>query len=284
MDGGTTPPTDVFESLTDETRLSILRALTRAASEDPADPWVEYADLQDAAGVRDNGNFNYHLRRLGDLVEKRPAGYRLSHVGIALVTTLSSGAFDPEWSWGPVDAPGDCPFCGAAVELRYEDGACWLACGQEDHAMALSASPALLDAAPDDEVVERVAFVDHRWATSVRQGVCSECQGPVEGRLDRGGVQPDHYHYRGRCRGCGFRHGIPLGLFALADPAVLAFYREHGVDARTVPFWTLEWWTPGAETVRSTDPLRVRVDVTHDGERLSLTLAGDGSTVGTARR
>jgi hypothetical protein len=286
MNGETGLSADVFEPLTNETRLAILRALAEAASETPADPWVEYTDLRDAAGVRDNGNFNYHLDRLGEFVEKRPAGYRLSHVGMVAVTTMAAGGFDADWTWGPVDAPGECQFCERPVELRYEDGACWLACGDEDHAMALSASPRLLAGHPDDDrdaLFERVAFADHRWAESTRRGVCSECRGHVAGRIERGGVQPDHYHYRGRCRGCGFQHGVPLGLFLASHPSVVAFCHDHGVDVRTTPFWTLAWCRPGTETVCSEDPFRVRVDVALDGDCLSLTVAEDGTVVETTR-
>ena len=284
MDGDSSAATGVFDPLTNETRVDILRALARAASDDPTDPWVGYTALRDAVGVRDNGNFNYHLDRLGDFVEKQPAGYRLSHTGMDVVTTLSAGGFDADWTWGPVEAPGDCPFCERPVELRYEDGALWLACGRDDHEMALAASPSLLDTTPEDEVVDRIAFVGYQWSASTRQGVCSECRGHVDGRIEYGGVQPDHYHYRGQCDGCGFQHAIPVGSFLRSHPAVRGFYREHGIDVRTTPFWTLDFCTPGSETVRSTDPLRLCVDVTHDAACLSLTLTEDGSVVETTRR
>lgn len=283
MNGGESKPTEVFDLVSNSTRVEILRALASAHADAPTDPWLEYGELQEAVGVRDNGNFNYHLDRLGDLVVKRSDGYRLSRVGMAIVSAAASGVFDSEWTWGPIDAPGDCLFCDDSVELRYEDGILWLACGTDDHSLPLSVPPSLLDSHPEEDVIERIAFLEHQWIELTRQGICSECNGYVEGEIEFGGARRDHYHYHGHCHRCGFQHGIPVGMFLTGHPAVRNFYYEHGVDIRTTPFWTLEFYTPGDETVLSTDPLRLRVDVTREGETLSLTLDRDGSVVSTDR-
>lgn len=281
MDGGESKPTEVFDLVSNSTRVEILRALARAHADAPTDPGLEYAELRGAVGVRDKGNFNYHLDRLGDLVVKRSDGYRISRVGMGIVSAISSGVFDSEWTWGPVDAPGDCLFCDDSVELRYEDGLLWLACGTDDHSLPLSVPPSVLDSHPKDDVIERIAFLEHQWIELTRQGICSECKGYVDGEIEFGGARRDHYHYRGHCHRCGFQHGIPVGVFLTAHPAVRNFYYERGVDVRTTPFWTLDFYTPGGETVLSEDPLRLRVDVRHAGETLSLTLDRDGSVVST---
>ncbi|WP_435347759.1 DUF7351 domain-containing protein [Haloarchaeobius sp. HRN-SO-5] len=283
MTGGASNQTDVFDTVSNSTRVDILHALARAYGETPTDPYLEYTDLRKAVGVRDNGNFNYHLDQLGDLVVKRDDGYTLSRVGMEVVSAVSSGVFDADWTWGPVDAPGDCLFCDDAVQLHYEDGVLWLSCGMDEHTVGLSVPPSLLESHPEDVVVERIAFLENRWGALTRQGICSECRGYVEGEIEFGGVQPDHYHYHGRCRRCGFRHGIPVGLYLLSHPAVTTFYYDHGVDVRSTPFWTVDGCTPGAETVLSTDPLRLRVEFTQDGDTLSLTLDRDGSVVSTDR-
>jgi DNA-binding transcriptional ArsR family regulator len=281
--GPESDPTEVFELVSDPTRVGILRALADAHADDPADPWLAYSDLRAAVGVRDKGNFNYHLDRLDGLVATGPEGYRLSRVGMELVSAVASGVLDPEWTWGPVDAPGDCPFCDDPVVLYYEDGVLWLSCGTDAHEMGLGAPPGLLASHPEDEVVELVAFLGNRWGELVRRGVCSECRGRVEGRIEYGGVGPDHYHYHGDCRRCGFQHGVPLGPYLLGHPAVLSFHFEHGVDVRSRPFWTLEFCAPGAETVVSEEPLRLRVDVDRGGDRLSLTVDREGTVVSTER-
>jgi hypothetical protein len=274
-------PTKIFDSLTNSTRVDILEALASAYGDSPTEPWVEYSDLQKMVGVRDNGNFNYHLRQLDGFLEKEPAGYTLTRSGIELLSAVQAGLFDADWTWGPVDAPGDCLFCERSVELHYEDGVLWLTCGDDEHSMGLWASPALLVSQPEDDIVEKVAFLGNQWGAMTRRGICSDCQGQVEGQLEYGGAQPDHYHYHARCQHCRAQHAIPLGLYLSSHPTVWDFYDDHGVDVRTTPFWTLDFATPGNETVLSEDPLRLRVDLTQDGERLSLDVAEDGSVVST---
>lgn len=279
MAGPESDPTEIFDSLTNETRVATLQALADAYRESPTDPWIEYSDLQARVGIRDKGNFNYHLRQLDGFVEKRPAGYALSPQGLGLLSAVSAGFYDTDWTWGAVDVPGDCLFCEEGVALRYEDGTLWLTCGTEEHEMGLPAAPALLDLHPETDIVEQVAFLGTQWSALTRRGICSECQGRVEGELEFGGFQPDHYHYHADCQHCGYQHAIPLGLYLLSHPTVWHFYHTHGVDIRTRPFWTLEWCTPGSETVLSTDPLRLAVDISQGDETLRLEIERDGTVV-----
>jgi DNA-binding transcriptional ArsR family regulator len=58
-------PDEAFAALGDPTRIAILRALF----EDPHEP-TAFSDLRRAVGVRDSGQFNYHL---GELVVDRRA-------------------------------------------------------------------------------------------------------------------------------------------------------------------------------------------------------------------
>lgn len=270
-------PTEIFDSLTNSTRVDILEALAEAYRKSPTEPWVDYSDLQEMAGVRDNGNFNYHLRELDGFVEKEPAGYTLTRSGIELLSAVQSGIFDDDWTWGPTDAPGDCLFCDRGVELHYRDGVLWLSCGVEDHSMGLWASPALLDSHPDEAVVDKISFLGTQWAAKTRRGICSECQARMEGEIEYGGRQPDHYHYHANCRNCGSQHAIPLGLYLCGHPVVWEFYDDHGIDIRTTPFWTVDFAQPGSADVRSTDPLRLGIEITHDGESLHLVISSDGS-------
>lgn len=283
MNGGEPDPTEMFDPISNSTRVEILRALASAYSDAPTDPWLEYNELREAVGMRDNGNFNYHLDRLDDLVVKGPAGYRLSRIGMEIISAVSSGVFDSEWTWGPVDAPGDCLYCDDSLELYYEEGILWLTCGTDEHSLALSVAPSLLDSHPEEDVIERIAFLENRWSALTRKGICSECQGYVEGEIESDNGPPEHYSYHGHCRRCEFQHVMPVGMLLVSHPAVSNFYYERGVDIRSTPYWTLEFCTPGNETVLSTDPLRLRVDVTHEGETLSLTLDRAGSVVSTDR-
>ncbi|MFC3476973.1 winged helix-turn-helix domain-containing protein [Halobacterium litoreum] len=275
--------TDVFELVSHATRADILRALADFHRDAGVDARLAYNDLRRRVGERDSGNFTYHLDRLGGLVERGDGGYRLSRVGMRVVSTLRSGFLDADWTWGPVDAPGDCWTCGDDLRLRYEAGALHVTCGDDDHALALYVPPSFLRSQPRDAVAERAAFLENRWGSLTREGVCSECSGRVEGGLRLWDGDPEHWVYHGDCHHCGFQHVLPVGLFLLGHPDVLAFHFDHGVDVRTVPFWTLDFCEPGTETVVSTDPLRVRVDVEAGDETLSLTVDSDGDVIDAER-
>lgn len=276
--------TEVFELASNETRMDVLWALANAFGESPADPWVDYSDLREAAGVRDKGNFNYHLDRLDGLVVKERAGYRLSATGMQLVSAVASRGLDPAWTWGPVDVPGDCVRCGESLSLRYAHGSLRLECGADEHTRYLPGRPSLLEDHSEESVAEHVAVLLSREVSLVRRGVCPACEGALDGRIRSGDdTAVDHRHYHGSCRRCWFQSGFTVGTSVLPHPALVAFFHERGVDVRERPFWTLPFCRPGAETVVSEDPLRVRVDVDRDGDSLSLTLDREAGVVAVDR-
>ena len=82
----------VFDLLSDETRLRIVRELYRHAQCEPGDPGLGFSALGKRVDVDDTGRFNYHLRRLrGPLVEKRDQGYVLTPLGYALGPLVLEG-------------------------------------------------------------------------------------------------------------------------------------------------------------------------------------------------
>jgi len=278
-----TGATDVFDRVTHSTRVAVLQALASAHADAPTDPWLQYSDLRAAVDVRDNGNFNYHLDKLDDFVVKTDAGYRLSRAGMELLSTIASGVLDTDWAWGPVDAPGTCPFCDDDVVLHYTDGKLHLTCGTDDHTMPLSAPPSLLETHSETDVVDKIALLEYQWSETTRQGVCTDCHGRLTGHIEHGGLQPDHYHYHAHCQRCGYQHGVPLGLHCLTHPTVARFHHDHDVDPRTTPWWTLDWTKPGTETTLQTDPLRIQIDITIDKETLTLTIDEQGTITDTTR-
>ncbi|QPV63384.1 hypothetical protein I7X12_01750 [Halosimplex litoreum] len=283
--GAESSPRAAFELASNDTRMAILHELAEAFRESPIDPFVAYSDLREGVGVRDKGNFNYHLDRLGDLVTEGSDGYAVSSVGLTVVSAVASGSLDPDWTWGPADVPGECSFCGDALALRYENGHLLLTCGVDDHALLFPVSPSLLDGHEGDALLERVAVVLTHQAEGIRRGVCPECEGDLTpGIVPEPKPEQDGYFFHGDCRGCGFQHGFPVGAAALSHPEVVAAYATEGIDLRATPFWTLEWCRVGAETVVAEDPLRVRVDVRLPEEMLIVTLDGDADVVSVEGR
>ena len=84
----------VFDLLSDETRLAIVRALADHQPDDPRRATLTFSELRERVGARDAGRFNYHLGKLRDvLVEKTDCGYRLTHRGVRVASIL--GDSDP---------------------------------------------------------------------------------------------------------------------------------------------------------------------------------------------
>jgi DNA-binding transcriptional ArsR family regulator len=76
--------TDVFEVLSNTTRIEILTALYGRSEP------VSYTELRDSTSVTDKGRFNYHLRQLDRLVRSRDGEYALTEYGEELIRSVLS--------------------------------------------------------------------------------------------------------------------------------------------------------------------------------------------------
>ena len=113
-----TDPDEVFALLADDTRVAILQALWETEGEG-----ATFSELREAVGMRDSGQFNYHLAQLvGHFVEKIDDCYRLQPAGKNVVTAIYSGVVteNPPRERERIDEP--CPYCEESiyVELRPE--------------------------------------------------------------------------------------------------------------------------------------------------------------------
>jgi DNA-binding transcriptional ArsR family regulator len=124
--------TDAFETLDGGIRVEILRALAehRAASE----PTVElsFSELRERVGLRDSGQFNYHLDKLrGQFVAKSDEGYDLTPVGQQVASALLSGVYEQGTDHDPVELDDDCPVCDEPLSATYETGVLKVLCPAE---------------------------------------------------------------------------------------------------------------------------------------------------------
>ncbi|ADJ16460.1 winged helix-turn-helix domain-containing protein [Halalkalicoccus jeotgali] len=70
-------PEEAFAALADETRLGILQTLWKSDTQT-----MTFSELRRAVGIRDPGQFNYHLGKLvGQFVTKVDGKYRLTQGG-----------------------------------------------------------------------------------------------------------------------------------------------------------------------------------------------------------
>ncbi|MEF8859437.1 MAG: helix-turn-helix domain-containing protein, partial [Halolamina sp.] len=110
-------PDDAFAVLGNETRMEILQTLGEA------DEPLPFSELRGRVGMRDSGQFNYHLGKLdGHFIKDTDGGYALGQKGSRVIEAVLSGAVTdtPVLDRTPVDM--SCYCCGATpIEFDYHD-------------------------------------------------------------------------------------------------------------------------------------------------------------------
>jgi hypothetical protein len=262
---------DAFALVGDGTRVSVLRALAEARREGTYP--VGFADLRRRAGVRDSGQFNYHLDRLvGTLLERADGAYRLSYLGDRLVGLLLAGTHESHRFELTADEP--CRYCGETLAGTFEDGVLYLSCAEGHYFEAYVSPGAAAERSPSTllSLAGRTLRSNLDYAFD---GVCPFCYGALSLAAE---TTPGEYgpgvQYRGHCDRCGHGFTVPPELSAVRHPAVVAFYHERGVDVTDTPAWGTAFGSVTA--TRSTDPSRVELTLTVEGATLDVTLDGTG--------
>ncbi len=279
-------PEAAFSILADETRIAILRALWETTGE------ATFSGLRDATGVRDPGQFNYHLQKLRSrFVRKTERGYELRPAGRHVVGSLIAGSFTKTGAIDPVPVDHPCPSCGEPLTFRYEDENADVFCGPCNlHSTYPVAAGVFAGYEPDElpHVAERYTrTVVHR----VRNGFCHYCEGPVRPTVrparevfdDADGEVPEIAAAEYDCERCHSTFTMDLGSALFATPAVVAFHRDHGVDTETVPIWRFSVVEEGRSRVTSEEPFGAAVTYAVDDARLTLTVDRSLDVVATDR-
>ncbi|ERH11137.1 MAG: hypothetical protein J07HX64_02918 [halophilic archaeon J07HX64] len=261
--------TEPFELVTEETRAAILGALAAHQAENPRDRGLGFSELRDRAAVDDSGNFNYHLGKLRPAhVRQTEDGYVLTFAGMSLAGILRAGV-DAEITRGPVSLDGRCGLCDTELTVEYERRVLSVTC-ENDHRYPRDELPP--NAVTGRTLREAISIQTCRTKhllDLVRRGVCPACFGDVEREHQVLDAPQASHVLVATCTGCGRVTRSPVGVYLLDEPAVVAFYHDHGIDVTETPLWALD--LPIAEpTVRSEDPLRLSLSVERDGERLTL--------------
>jgi hypothetical protein len=130
-------------------------------------------------------------------------------------------------------------------------------------------------------------------------GVCPECAGtmPVESIDICADHQPDWDTYQ-FCEACGsifwmlvshvcevckYSWRLPTLFYPTREPAVVAFYHEHGIDFDLATYEQRTLLLDYGEEVVSEDPLRIRITVPVADEELRLTFDETMTTVDITR-
>lgn len=300
---------EAFACLGHETRLAILHALWEAR--DPTNPVpqraVPFTELRERVGVRDPGQFGYHLKRLlGVFVHRTDEGYVLREAGQRVVSAIRAGALTDEvvFDAEPIDAP--CPLCGGQVVLDYGTeplldwlvarcAACEGAWTTEEQAGGVLFFWSFLlpegghDRTPDELYRAQLTQMKHQMVSMI-EGVCPECSGTVTATPL---VCEAHDASEGHpCEQCGtlfeirFRHvcevcklvmRLTSGRHIVVHPTVRAFYHDHGYETWGHEWVRIETETIADQTVVSDDPFAIEVTVVVEDDRLAVTLDADGT-------
>lgn len=274
---------DVFELIAHPDRLSIVRALIeRRRTAD--DPTLRFSELRDSAGVDDTGRFNYHLDQLrGSFVTQDQDGYRLSAYGHRLTAPMMGGIHDPDRAEEPIGTPGECPACGGSLEIRPDGIVLQVVCAN-GHVLnsGLLGYPGILDEREPAAANDALALINSQANELAVAGTCPTCHGPIDGAFRRA-EEGAPWFFEAPCDTCGNQFAATVGASVATHPDVVSFFAAHDVDVRRSPPWSFPFQHPGAERLVDEDPLRLAVDVEHDGDCLTATLDREATVVSTER-
>ncbi|WP_440991487.1 winged helix-turn-helix domain-containing protein [Haloarchaeobius baliensis] len=266
-------PEAAFALIGQEMRFAILRALW-----DAGDKGLTFSELREAVGNPDAGNFNYHLRRLlGPFVVKHETDgsptYELTVAAGYVMGSIESGGYHRTERVGPVGIDGTCPDCGGGIEAVYEDDLACVRCLECDVRMFDFPLPAGAVAAYDPPDLPDLL---DRWVRTtvrrVRANICPVCSGRLSGHLtDEDSDHPaKDITARYTCQQCARTVNGTVSAWLVEHPAVVQFWMNHAVDPLEHPLWSEMWRTSTDVRRLETDPLRVGVQFTLDGETLEL--------------
>lgn len=292
-----------FELLANETRLAILLALWDAHKGFAGDEVLTFSELRDRVGIRDSGQFNYHLGKLeGQFVSATEEGYRLHPVGRKITRAVIAGVGLKDATLEPTELGMPCPICEAPTAILYQDGRLFQVCTEcsgkheqtdefpEGTLFTWRLNPAGLANRTAKEVYTAACLEMQHQTLGVIEGVCPECSGGVDCRLE---VCDEHDPGEGdicpacgrgpeivafyECNVCKFSIGGYPSAYVIQHPAVLSFYYERGVNLQyNLDFEgvkrLLALGESHEQTLESREPLRIRVTVRYQGDELTLLL------------
>jgi len=290
-------PDEAFSALGNETRIDILRTL--GAADGP----VSFTELRDQLGIRQGGQFNYHLDKLlGHFVGKTGEGYALREPGRRVVEAILSGAVTGDPVLQPTTVDFTCHHCGSPVEVSYDHGTMRMSCtecsgqfdasndpgeasGAESGTLAnYRLPPAGVQGRTAEEVMRAAATWGHLDSIALACGVCPRCSAgvdqsvrvcedhdPRDGKCDQGASR-FAVLIDSRCTNCTVGARSSAVVLVLPVPEMLAFVGDHGLNTTSRG---IEWGWEFDEEVVSTAPFEARFTFTIDDDSITLTVDDD---------
>lgn len=289
--GDQSPTVDeALAKVANETRFDIIQGLWTATKEGKES--LSFSSLRERTGIRDSGQFNYHLGELVPrFVRDTEDGYALTYAGLQIVGAAVSGVYT-DTTKVEIDGMdvGECASCEGTLEGAYTKGRMRVEC--QDCGITVTegmgAPPVLAVGRERSELPD----VFNRYMITTLQktarGFCQTCSGHLEYEIqqpssapvgdNRNGESPtstEYYGVKSECQACGRTTYSVLGALLLDHPAVTSFLFDMGIDLRKTYLWELDWLFEPHTTTAQTDPLRLEVTIRVAEERLVLTVDAD---------
>lgn len=299
------PTIEAFETLGNETRLAILLALWDAKSpgppvSEPSDPPIPFSELRERVGIRDSGQFNYHLDKLtGPFVESTDDGYLLTTAAEQVLSAIFAGTLSEHSSFEGEPIDSECGRCGGSVVIDYADGTLlqrctnctgtWREPGDPPGVLSKGYLPpvGLENRTPQEFHWQGNTWTRHRLFSMV-EGACPRCSGTVTTHIniceghdtedvsicDQCGSEFE-FQTNFVCDICKHSWWVPASMPIFTEAAVRAFYHERGLDHDALyDASETEKLRDSIEQVEVTtgEPFELVVTVEIDGDRLEVTL------------
>jgi hypothetical protein len=265
-------PAEAFSLIGNEIRVEILEALWHTDQQP-----VGFTTLYEKSKANDSAKFNYHLGQLtGHFICKTDEGYELRTAGESVVRAAVEGSFNAHPDPDPIETGDDCTQCGDPLVATYSDEKLAIGCTTCDctHGQ-YSFPPGGLIGRNNEEILSAFDQRVRHLHSLARDGVCPECSGQMQTEIVCGedcclNLIP-RVEYT--CLQCHHDLCSTIGIALLDQSPVVSFYRDHGIDLGTTPYWRLNWCvSDDCTTVKSTDPWRIEVSITENNDTLTVTL------------
>ncbi|MFB6206757.1 MAG: ArsR/SmtB family transcription factor [Haloglomus sp.] len=283
---------DVFGVLANETRMAIVRALARGHGGEDSTGFgvtLSFSELRDAVGLRDSGQFNYHLDKLtGRFVIKTDEGYRLTYTGGLLYRLAEAGLFAPQSDLEPFETSVDCLHCETPLEATYSDGIFRITCpGCEREYMSWQLPPTGTAAWDGEELLGTFDQYIRHHILLLNHDICVRCAGHMPPSVRTwtddqltGTAGDVMVSFERECRRCGEHLITTAGEAVLYHPATVAFFYERGTDITERYLWNLGFVVDQRQTiVRAEDPWELAVTLACDGDERMLVLDDNADVV-----
>jgi hypothetical protein len=237
---------EAFGTLGDPTRIEILRTFAETLDDvEPSREWglptLSFSEVYERAEVDSTSRLSYHLDELdGKYLRATDDGWRFTFAGHTIVRTILSGAYAGGIEFDPVETPGECPYCAAeSLTADVEQRALVFECSDCNLKMGgVPVTPAQVRERDPGSLVESTTTRAVCHFRQFRKGVCNECGGIVDHRIEGEAKEelPGTFPFLivGRCRQCWWKLNGPPSMWVANHPASVAFHWENDVDVLSI--------------------------------------------------